>query len=64
MYTSRKKISNDNNAEPTEFEESVAQFWGLILCSLSVQSLFDLENTNQELKSDTKDLYNRDTLGN
>ncbi|KAM1761012.1 hypothetical protein ACFX15_003477 [Malus domestica] len=45
MYTSRKKISNDNNAEPTEFEESVAQ------------SLFDLENTNQELKSDTKDLY-------
>ncbi|CAN6714325.1 unnamed protein product [Malus baccata var. baccata] len=25
MYTSRKKISKDNNAEPTEFEESVAQ---------------------------------------
>ncbi|KAM1003404.1 hypothetical protein ACFX2C_003730 [Malus domestica] len=45
MYTSRKKISNDNNAQPTEFEESVAQ------------ALFDLENTNQELKSDTKDLY-------
>ncbi|CAN6717501.1 unnamed protein product [Malus baccata var. baccata] len=45
MYTSRKKISKDNNAEPTEFEESVAQ------------AVFDLENTNQELKSDLKDLY-------
>ncbi|CAL5324828.1 unnamed protein product [Camellia sinensis] len=45
MYTSRKKIHKDKDAEPTEFEETVAQ------------ALFDLENTNQELKSDLKDLY-------
>ncbi|KAI3411391.1 40S ribosomal protein S7 [Psidium guajava] len=45
MYTSRRKIHKDKDAEPTEFEESVAQ------------SFFDLENTNQELKSDLKDLY-------
>ncbi|KAK8686685.1 hypothetical protein V6N13_125708 [Hibiscus sabdariffa] len=45
MYTSRKKIHKDKDAEPTEFEESVAQ------------ALFDLENTNQDLKSDLKDLY-------
>ncbi|KAI4352217.1 hypothetical protein L6164_006490 [Bauhinia variegata] len=45
MYTSKKKIHKDNDVEPTEFEETVAQY------------LFDLENTNQELKSDLKDLY-------
>ncbi|XP_004512907.1 small ribosomal subunit protein eS7-like [Cicer arietinum] len=45
MYTSRKKISKDKGAEPTEFEEKVAQ------------ALFDLENTNHELKSELKDLY-------
>ncbi|KAE9466708.1 hypothetical protein C3L33_01395, partial [Rhododendron williamsianum] len=45
MYTSRKKILKDKDAEPTEFEETVAQ------------AIFDLENTNQELKSDLKDLY-------
>ncbi|XAR51536.1 hypothetical protein NMG60_11006186 [Bertholletia excelsa] len=45
MYTSRKKIHKDKDAEPTEFEETVAQ------------ALFDLENTNPELKSDLKDLY-------
>ncbi|KAH7549338.1 hypothetical protein JRO89_XS13G0016900 [Xanthoceras sorbifolium] len=45
MFSSKKKISKDKDAEPTEFEESVAQ------------ALFDLENTNQELKSDLKDLY-------
>ncbi|CAK9167827.1 unnamed protein product [Ilex paraguariensis] len=45
MYTSRKKIHKDKDAEPTDFEESVAQ------------ALFDLENTNQELKSELKDLY-------
>ncbi|KAI3890726.1 hypothetical protein MKX03_019118 [Papaver bracteatum] len=45
MFTARRKISKDKGAEPTEFEESVAQ------------SLFDLENTNNELKSDLKDLY-------
>ncbi|KAE8729892.1 40S ribosomal protein S7 [Hibiscus syriacus] len=45
MYTSRKKIHKDKDAEPTEFEELVAQ------------AFFDLENTNQDLKSDLKDLY-------
>ncbi|RAL41513.1 hypothetical protein DM860_010307 [Cuscuta australis] len=45
MYSSSTKIRKDEKAEPTEFEESVAQ------------ALFDLENTNQELKSDLKDLY-------
>ncbi|KAG9453104.1 hypothetical protein H6P81_006008 [Aristolochia fimbriata] len=45
MYTARRKISKDKGVEPTEFEDSVAQ------------SFFDLENTNQELKSDLKDLY-------
>ncbi|PHU24592.1 40S ribosomal protein S7 [Capsicum chinense] len=45
MYTSRQKIHKDKDAEPSEFEESVAQ------------ALFDLENTNQELKSELKDLY-------
>jgi small subunit ribosomal protein S7e len=45
MYTSRQKIQKDQGVESTEFEETVAQ------------ALFDLENTNQELKSDLKDLY-------
>ncbi|KAI9187517.1 hypothetical protein LWI28_028988 [Acer negundo] len=45
MYSSKKKIQKDHDAEPTEFEETVAQ------------ALFDLGNTNQELKSDLKDLY-------
>ncbi|KAK4726727.1 hypothetical protein R3W88_031644 [Solanum pinnatisectum] len=45
MYTSRQKIHKDKNAEPTEFEESVTQ------------ALFDMENTNPELKSELKDLY-------
>nr|DAD36289.1 TPA_asm: hypothetical protein HUJ06_006929 [Nelumbo nucifera] len=45
MYTARRKIQKDKEAEPSEFEEPVAQ------------SLFDLENTNQELKSDLKHLY-------
>ncbi len=44
-YTSRKKIHKDKDAEPSEFEESVGQ------------ALFDLENTNAELKSELKDLY-------
>ncbi|KAF5932194.1 hypothetical protein HYC85_028365 [Camellia sinensis] len=35
MYTSRKKIHKDQDAAPTEFEETVAQ------------TLFDLENSNQ-----------------
>ena len=29
MYTSRKKIHKDNDAEPTEFEETVAQVIGI-----------------------------------
>ncbi|XP_031474381.1 40S ribosomal protein S7 [Nymphaea colorata] len=45
MYTARRKIQKDKGAEPSEFEETVAQ------------ALFDLENTNQELKSDLKDLF-------
>ncbi|XP_059642931.1 small ribosomal subunit protein eS7 [Cornus florida] len=45
MYTSRRKIQKDKDLEPTEFEETVAQ------------ALFDLENTNQDLKSELKDLY-------
>ena len=45
MFTARKKIQKDNGVEPSEFEETVAQ------------ALFDLENTNSELKSDLKDLY-------
>ncbi|GJV57055.1 40S ribosomal protein S7-like protein [Tanacetum coccineum] len=40
-----KKIQKDKDVEPSEFEESVAQ------------ALFDLENANQDLKSDLKDLY-------
>ncbi|KAL9433236.1 hypothetical protein AB3S75_028125 [Citrus x aurantiifolia] len=45
MFSAQKKIHKDKDAEPTEFEESVAQ------------AVFDLENTNQELKSELKDLY-------
>ncbi|KAK1297265.1 40S ribosomal protein S7 [Acorus calamus] len=45
MYTARRKIHKDKDVEPSEFEEAVAQ------------ALFDLENTNPELKSELKDLY-------
>ncbi|KAK9824906.1 hypothetical protein WJX74_004964 [Apatococcus lobatus] len=45
MFTARKKIAKEKGAEPDHFEESVAQ------------ALFDLEATNQELKSDLRDLY-------
>ncbi|KAG6412449.1 hypothetical protein SASPL_125128 [Salvia splendens] len=45
MYTASQKIHKDWDAEPTEFEESVAQ------------ALFDLENTSGDIKSDLKDLY-------
>ncbi|GAB2279192.1 40S ribosomal protein, partial [Dionaea muscipula] len=45
MFTAFKKIQKAEGAEPSEFEESVAQ------------ALFDLENTNSELKSDLKDLF-------
>ncbi|MEI4884280.1 hypothetical protein, partial [Klebsiella pneumoniae] len=39
------KIQKDKGVDPSEFEETVAQ------------SFFDLENTNQELKSELKDLF-------
>ncbi|KAG6523620.1 40S ribosomal protein S7-like [Zingiber officinale] len=45
MFTARKKIHKEKGLEPTEFEDTVAQ------------AFFDLENSNQELKSDLKDLY-------
>ncbi|URE44491.1 Ribosomal protein S7e, partial [Musa troglodytarum] len=45
MFTARKKIQKEKGLEPTEFEDTVAQ------------AFFDLENGNQELKSDLKDLY-------
>ncbi|XP_078433301.1 small ribosomal subunit protein eS7-like [Wolffia australiana] len=45
MFTAGKKILKDKGAEPSEFEEVVAQ------------ALFDLENSNSELKSELKDLF-------
>ena len=45
MFSAQNKIKKDKNAATTECDELVAQ------------ALFDLENTNQELKSDLKDLY-------
>ncbi|GER48055.1 40S ribosomal protein S7 [Striga asiatica] len=77
MYTALQKIHKDKDAEPSEFEENVAQVlvkWAvfsigslplelnfdcvvLIMTFIVPQALFDLENTNQEIKSDLKDLY-------
>uniref|UniRef100_A0A1D1XQQ9 40S ribosomal protein S7 n=1 Tax=Anthurium amnicola TaxID=1678845 RepID=A0A1D1XQQ9_9ARAE len=45
MFTARKKIQKEKGLEPTEFEDVVAQ------------AFFDLENSNNELKSDLKDLF-------
>ncbi|XVF54082.1 hypothetical protein PTKIN_Ptkin05aG0152400 [Pterospermum kingtungense] len=45
MYTSRKKIHKDNDAEPTEFEETVAQ------------ALIDLETSNQDFKTELQDRF-------
>ncbi|KAL3630343.1 40S ribosomal protein [Castilleja foliolosa] len=45
MYTAAQKIHKENDAEPTDFEENVAQ------------ALFDLEKTGQDIRSDLKDLY-------
>ncbi|KAL3680876.1 hypothetical protein R1sor_023832 [Riccia sorocarpa] len=45
MFTARRKIQKEKGAEPDEVEENVAQ------------ALFDLESTNQELKSDLRDLF-------
>jgi len=36
---------------------NICQFNILNVCLILMQYLFDLENTNQELKSDLKDLY-------
>ncbi|KAF8064766.1 hypothetical protein N665_1169s0024 [Sinapis alba] len=57
MFSAQNKIKKDKNAATTECDELVAQ------------ALFDLENTNQELKSELKDLYinqavNMDISGN
>ncbi|XP_071723739.1 small ribosomal subunit protein eS7z-like [Rutidosis leptorrhynchoides] len=45
MFSAANKIHKDKNAEPNEFEVSVAQ------------AFFDLENSNQDLKSELKDLF-------
>jgi small subunit ribosomal protein S7e len=45
MYTARRKIQKEKNAEPTEFELQVAQ------------ALFDLEVNATELKADLKELF-------
>ncbi|KAL3134794.1 40S ribosomal protein [Trebouxia sp. C0010 RCD-2024] len=45
MFTARKKIAKEKGQEPDSFEESVAQ------------ALFDLEATNQDFKTDLRDLY-------
>ncbi|KAG6428865.1 hypothetical protein SASPL_106904 [Salvia splendens] len=45
MFTALQKFHQDRDTDPTEFEESVAQ------------ALFDVENTNQDIKSELKDLY-------
>ncbi|CAM0885340.1 unnamed protein product [Alopecurus aequalis] len=45
MYTAKRKIQKAKGVDTTEFEDTVAQ------------AFFDLENGNQELKSDLKDLY-------
>ncbi|CAH8385776.1 unnamed protein product, partial [Eruca vesicaria subsp. sativa] len=45
MFSAQNKIHKDKSVAPTDSEQEVAQ------------AFFDLENTNQELKSDLKDLY-------
>uniref|UniRef100_A0A2N9ERN0 40S ribosomal protein S7 n=1 Tax=Fagus sylvatica TaxID=28930 RepID=A0A2N9ERN0_FAGSY len=45
MFSAARKIQKDKSADPSDFEVTVAQ------------AFFDLENTNQELSSDLKDLY-------
>ncbi|GAB2214680.1 hypothetical protein Droror1_Dr00019040 [Drosera rotundifolia] len=45
MFTALKKIQKAEGVDPSEFEETVAQ------------AMFDLENTNNELKGDLKDLF-------
>uniref|UniRef100_A0A1D1XEV1 40S ribosomal protein S7 n=1 Tax=Anthurium amnicola TaxID=1678845 RepID=A0A1D1XEV1_9ARAE len=45
MFTARKKIQKEKGLEPNEFEDVVAQ------------AFFDLENSNNELKSELKDLF-------
>ncbi|KAF8721390.1 hypothetical protein HU200_023102 [Digitaria exilis] len=65
MYTARKKIQKEKGVEPSEFEDSVAQVCTASTpcpslfpsCHRCAHAFFDLENGNQELKSDLKDLY-------
>ncbi|KAL1209188.1 Small ribosomal subunit protein eS7z [Cardamine amara subsp. amara] len=45
MFSAQHKIHKDKGVELSELDEQVAQ------------AFFDLENTNQELKSELKDLY-------
>ncbi|VFQ99944.1 unnamed protein product [Cuscuta campestris] len=45
MFTASQKIHKDKDVKPSEFEITVAQ------------ALYDLENTNSDLKSDLKDLF-------
>lgn len=36
MYTTKRKIQKDQDAEPTEFEETVAQVIDLLNCFIEV----------------------------
>jgi small subunit ribosomal protein S7e len=45
MFSAQHKIHKEKGVELSELDEQVAQ------------AFFDLENTNQELKSELKDLY-------
>ena len=40
MFTTKKKIQKDKDAEPTEFEETVAQVSSLLLLSVFLDSCF------------------------
>jgi hypothetical protein len=40
MFTTKKKIQKDKDAEPTEFEETVAQVSSLLLNLVSLDSWF------------------------
>ncbi|RVX13890.1 40S ribosomal protein S7 [Vitis vinifera] len=68
MYTSRRKIQKDQGVEPSELRTwlhrlNIQCFIGVYIQCISfklmwfLQSFFDLENTNLELKSDLKDIY-------
>jgi hypothetical protein len=40
MFSTKKKIQKDKDAEPTEFEETVAQVSSLLLLSVFLDSCF------------------------